>query len=204
VAKKSAPSDEGIAYEEETPTHKRFGAPMDALIGKLESRNEDDSLTFEEAEEFLAAATLLVDCTGAQEIIKENFGAGISVLHHLAAENPEILQDVRTALTSITLAVVCATNEIACQAIAHESATQGHIYRKNAEIASMADQARAVASEVWNADADHEYRIDEVARLVSDELERRGLQPPQKDTLKKWIRPVAPPYASKGGRPKKT
>jgi tRNA nucleotidyltransferase/poly(A) polymerase len=75
----------------------------------------------------------------------------------------------------------------------------------NAAKATAQDCARTLASEIWQADADQEYRLKDMAGLVEDVLKRKGCKElPSLERIKEWIKPVAPAYARKGGRPRKT
>ncbi|WP_433740052.1 hypothetical protein [Pseudomonas putida] len=67
------------------------------------------------------------------------------------------------------------------------------------------NRARTLASEAWQADTEQEYRLSEVAAMVKGSLEHEGFtQLPKLPSIKDWIKPTAPAYARKGGRPRKT
>jgi hypothetical protein len=73
---------------------------------------------------------------------------------------------------------------------------------KNAAI----EQAQEIARDLWAADTDETIRIRDMADKVYKALLTRGMTdvlPQESDTLKDWIRPVAPDYACKPGKPKK-
>jgi hypothetical protein len=75
----------------------------------------------------------------------------------------------------------------------------------NAAKATVQDRARTLASEVWQADTDQEFRLKDMAGLVKDVLKREGREDlPSLERIKKWIKPVAPAYASNPGRSPKT
>ncbi|MBV4516393.1 hypothetical protein [Pseudomonas kurunegalensis] len=70
-----------------------------------------------------------------------------------------------------------------------------------------AKQALKLASTIWNKDFDKKIRIGDMADLVYRKLADQGFGlalPGTSDRLKEWIKPVAPDYARKGGRRKKT
>lgn len=74
---------------------------------------------------------------------------------------------------------------------------------ENSEKAATIERARALAAELWQADTDQEYRLLEMANVIRDALEREGFEDlPKAGSIKEWIRPVAPDYASNGGAPK--
>ncbi|MFT0517688.1 hypothetical protein [Pseudomonas faucium] len=68
-------------------------------------------------------------------------------------------------------------------------------------------QALKLAAANWEKDFDQAIRIGDMADLVYRKLADQGLGlalPGTSDRLKEWIKPVAPDYARKGGRRKKT
>lgn len=73
----------------------------------------------------------------------------------------------------------------------------------------MKEEARQIAKELWAADTEKELFIGEVADLVINELhakldkETAKKIPKTNATMRKWIRPVAPGYATDPGRPVK-
>jgi hypothetical protein len=74
----------------------------------------------------------------------------------------------------------------------------------NAAKAATQNRARTLASEAWQADAEQEYRLSEVAAMVKGSLEHEGFtELPKLPSIKDWIKHVAPAYARKAGRPRK-
>lgn len=192
-----------MKYEDKTPTHNKFGAPMDALIDQMPDRSAEDGLTFDEMAEFLKTTVLLVDAPDSQEDILQNFSAAVAILRGVAEARPEIAGEIKAALENLTLGVICATNEIACQRIEHESKTGQGIYAANEALEESRRLACEMARELWDADHDCELRIGDVAELVRAEMQHQGRKPPKIDTVRGWISQAAPDYARKGGRPKK-
>lgn len=192
-----------MKYEDKTPTHKKFGAPMDALIDQMPDRSAEDGLTFDEMAEFLKTTVLLVDAPDSQEDILQNFSAAVAILRGVAEARPEIAGEIKAALENLTLGVICATNEIACQRIEHESETGRNIYAANEDLEKSKSLACDIARELWAADHDHELRIGYVAGVVHREMQRQGRKPPKIETVRGWISQEAPDYARQGGRPKK-
>ncbi len=67
--------------------------------------------------------------------------------------------------------------------------------------------ARALAIELWHADTAQKIRISDMAERVYRTLASEGFIDSLPDTaerVKEWIKPVAPDYARKGGKPRKT
>lgn len=68
------------------------------------------------------------------------------------------------------------------------------------------DQAKIIAKALWNNDKDKKIRMLEMAELVYSELFENGYMrhlPDNRNSLKDWIKDIAPPYASEAGRPPK-
>lgn len=79
------------------------------------------------------------------------------------------------------------------------------------EINKLKDQAvekaLALAAANWQDDLSQSIRIGEMADIVYRSLAEQGLNvalPDTSDRLKAWIKPVAPDYARRGGRSRKT
>lgn len=90
-------------------------------------------------------------------------------------------------------------------------ATQSKRMKGLNEINRIKDEAMkkalALASSRWEEDVDRNIRVGDMADIVYRALAEQGLQmalPGTSDRLKEWIKPVAPDYARKGGRSKKT
>lgn len=73
--------------------------------------------------------------------------------------------------------------------------------------AAARERAKEIASERWNKDTEHKIRLGQMADLVWKVLVDEGYTdylPNTAVSIKIWIKPVAPTYACKGGRPKTT
>lgn len=83
------------------------------------------------------------------------------------------------------------------------------LIRREIGLSVLKDSAQREAHEIWASDTEEEFRIGEVAKLVQEELLRRidfsgwPTDCPGVETVKRWLREVAPEYAMRGGRPKK-
>lgn len=67
------------------------------------------------------------------------------------------------------------------------------------------EQAKIIAKALWNNDKEQKIRIKEMAIAVYTELYDNGFKlqlPNSTDSLQNWIKDIAPPYATTGGRPK--
>lgn len=74
----------------------------------------------------------------------------------------------------------------------------------------LREKAQALAAYYWARDSHQTIRLSEMCQQVYADLwpyveagDMSGLLPAAADGLKEWLRPVAPEYARKGGRPKK-
>jgi len=77
----------------------------------------------------------------------------------------------------------------------------------NAAKASAVERAQTIATELWQADIAQVIRVGDMADRVYRALTDEGLTeslPGTAERLKEWIKPVAPDYARKGGRRRKT
>lgn len=73
--------------------------------------------------------------------------------------------------------------------------------------ADLVEAALDIANTIWLNDTDKALRIGDVASSVYIQLKEQGkgeLLPEKTDTIKTWIKPIAPNYATRGGRPKKS
>jgi len=82
--------------------------------------------------------------------------------------------------------------------------------QSNSQKQTFMGGARDVARRMWADDHERKIRLSEMCDRVykfmqplEQELGRDDLLPGLPDVLKRWLRPVAPDYAKKGGRPKK-
>ncbi|WP_223506701.1 hypothetical protein [Pseudomonas sp. GL-RE-29] len=115
-------------------------------------------------------------------------------------------------LDQLTKVIVCFFRLGATMVVPHivdkkkvEQVFQRSLGPLNAAKANVQDRARTLAYEVWQADTEQEYRLSEVAAMVKDSLKREGFTAlPKLPSINAWIKPTAPAYASKPGRPRKT
>ncbi|VVQ07829.1 hypothetical protein PS934_03262 [Pseudomonas fluorescens] len=83
----------------------------------------------------------------------------------------------------------------------------GPLCKRNNHKAAAIEYAKVIATEIWDADIEQNIRIGEMAERVWARLINEGLDkwlPDKPESIRKWIQPAAPPYALKGGRPRKT
>ncbi|WP_144061666.1 hypothetical protein SF175_10155 [Azotobacter vinelandii DJ] len=55
------------------------------------------------------------------------------------------------------------------------------------------ERAREIATDLWQADTTHEFRLLDMAEQIEDILRREGIEKlPTMTRIKEWIKPVAP------------
>tara|TARA_R110001599_G_scaffold203973_4_gene401212 strand:- start:1708 stop:2343 length:636 start_codon:yes stop_codon:yes gene_type:complete len=84
------------------------------------------------------------------------------------------------------------------------------IFKRNLEIDFLKKMSQSIAELAWRDDIDQAIRLSEACEMVWPQLVemavRRDMQdllPDKASSLRDWLRPIAPDYARKGGRPKK-
>lgn len=88
-----------------------------------------------------------------------------------------------------------------------EMGTIRPLVEQNTAKAAAVERAKAIATELWQADTAQEIRIGDMAEHVYRVLAAGGFTdslPGTAERIKEWINPVAPDYARKGGRRRKT
>ncbi|MNR34390.1 hypothetical protein D3C85_1521600 [compost metagenome] len=88
-----------------------------------------------------------------------------------------------------------------------QAARMQPLARKQAAKSMVIDRAQSIAKERWKLDTNQKIRIGEMAELVWAELAKEGLadlRPENTQQIRNWIKPAAPDYARKGGKPRKS
>jgi len=123
----------------------------------------------------------------------------------LLKKHPESEELIMGSALSLTLAGVLAVEDLIFKSSQSELQKARPFLVANRQKTIVAERARAIAGDVWQADTAHEYRVSEVAVMVRDTLELEGITDlPAIERVREWIRPIAPPHARLGGRPSKT
>lgn len=80
----------------------------------------------------------------------------------------------------------------------------GGLDERNKRAALIGSELQRHAKDLWDADAEEEFKVTEVAHLVKGAVERDypGDRIPGLYRVKEWIKIHAPEYARKGGAPK--
>ncbi|EJM48942.1 hypothetical protein PMI26_00525 [Pseudomonas sp. GM33] len=85
-------------------------------------------------------------------------------------------------------------------------------YKKSLGVTNMLkdaaiDRAKAIATELWEADIAQVIKLAMMVQSVWNQMIDEGYQaqlPDKPESIRKWIKHVAPAYARKAGRPRKT
>ncbi len=91
--------------------------------------------------------------------------------------------------------------------IQRERKTIRPLVRWNSTKITAVERAKTIADDIWKNDTAQEIRIGEAAKRIYQTLVDEGftkILPDSFERIKKWIKPVAPDYACKGGRRRKT
>ncbi len=176
-----------------------FTDHINSVISRGANPSSDD------IKSLVASSLMLAESTTHKQLAVKGFAIALNELESLASDLP-------TAAPRINSAIYCfmaaAQMVIAGNAVdRHKNFARkfGPIAKTNAEAEQRRELAQTIAAELWEADADSEFRLLDMAEVVRRELARKGFADlPKADRIKEWIKPVAPDYARKGGRRRKT
>lgn len=202
VEERKARDPAEIAAERNLPSNRRFNALHQQLIEPL-TRSLTHDGEYASFDELHDTAVLLFDQDrSGKRLIQSAF----SVLEDVAGDDEGRSHDLRYVVTCLLLAALSNTADRATRTAERERATLKGLSARNQAIALASDRARAIATDLWEKDQEQAIRIGDMAQRVWSAMIDEGLSdqmPEQADRLKVWIKPVAPAYATKGGRAKK-
>jgi hypothetical protein len=194
--------------EHRTPTHRKIGVALQHVVDEITREMEESGgmvFNFQQLRSVAATFPLLVD-DDRREIIESGLAAGIDSLEFIAARHPESAEDVAVAAQAMLLAMFGVINEVATKAIEGEMVRIAPLVKQNDAKAQLIARACDIAETLWREDSDQSIRISGMADQVYRALSAEGFTdtlPGSADPIKIWIKPVAPDYARKGGRPAK-
>lgn len=183
--------------EKSTSTHKRIGGPLDEFFESHDMGHMDLSAS----EDLLDRLTLIVPEGDAKLTAGDFFKFGLSIAHahtNTKTEDREVLEEI---VGAIAMGAAYLVNEIACKKIEAEMVYESNLAQNKAAKAKV--EAERLAVDLWARDAQEELMIGVCAKIVRNDLDRIGFGQFAEETVKRWIRPKAPGYAKRGGRPKK-
>lgn len=197
-------SPEEIEDEENTPARRQFD-PLFNQVFDLIFTPADDDVALSSMERLQAAAALLFR-SGSEEdagLIRKAF------LRFAEAVEGDEDRDfaLRHGLTMLLLAALGSRIDMVYAIADQQKSKMKGLKSKARAVQRLIDRAREIAAQRWEADHLQEIRIGAMADLVYRQLAQEFGQahlPELPETVKDWIKPVAPEYARRGGRAKKS
>lgn len=179
------------------------GSLFRKTIGDVKQQNDG----IERVKTFAAAMLVLSEDTHYKHLATKGFGLALGDLEDLVAAHPEIAPKIFSAATNLMVASHCIVTGNALKR--HEKFSQkvAPLALVNAAKAAAIERAQAIAAQLWEADAAQAIRLGEMADKVYRALVAEGFTeslPGTTESLKEWIKPVAPDYARKPGRSRKS
>lgn len=179
----------------------RAGKIMSSVTSELGEAQNNPSI--ENLRNMASANLILAEDSDTKKLARMMFIATFIEIEDLIQKKPEIsssLISIAATLTAASQLVICGN---ALKRHKNFSARINPLAEKNVKASQRSDRACVIASELWAADSENEFRLLEMATQVRDILEREGEQDlPQIERIKEWIKKVAPEYARRPGRGK--
>lgn len=179
----------------------RAGKIMSSVASELGEAQNNPSI--ENLRSMAAANLMLAEDSETKKLARMMFIVTFTQIEDLIQREPE----ASSSLISIAATLIAASQFVICgNALKRHknfSARISPLAEKNTKSSQRSDRACVIASDLWAADSDNEFRLLDMATQVRDILEREGEQGlPQIDRIKEWIKKVAPDYARRPGRGK--
>lgn len=196
--------------KEITPTYKKLGISFVELGLKID-RDLDESksgvLTFDRMNEIAETVSLLVEDDDDRLEIVNELKLGLApfekIAEHDAAAQSLLFKGAQQILIGMfKVAITIASVRVKREIVKIAPLARQH---KAKEVAVV--RACELAKELWDADERQEIRIGRMADMVYIKLAGEGMKellPDSSERMKDWIKLVAPTYARKGGRNRKT
>jgi len=163
--------------------------------------------SFEQMQMIAKTIPILLDDDEERTSVQDKFTAGLNILSDVSEEFPEIAEEAAAGAQLLVMGVFQIVSEIVDKQMHGESARLAPLTKQNEEKQELIKMARSLAEEMWVKDTAQKIRIGEMTAYVYSALYEKGFQsmlPSNQDAVKDWIKLVAPAYARKGGKPKKT
>jgi hypothetical protein len=189
--------------EKFTPTHRKYGGPMEQFIDELKGTDCGD-FSYEQLRRMTEIS--LYKCADREES-QGMINISFDIFEQLSEAHPQLAEDLHNAVTCLAFAISYHTSELSYSAIEREVVTVGALAAQNAAKARAMDRAKEIASELWAEDSEQAKKVSGMALEVKGRLVDEGygdLLPESIERLREWVKPVAPEYARKGGRPSKS
>lgn len=194
--------------EESTPTYKSVGKHLEALAAAIDKELEEQHyrpLSFARLNDIAETICMIFDDEEEKPRILGDFCQGLIDLQMAAVESPEVANVIAAGAQKILIAMCNVAIVVAHDRMRVEVARIAPLARRNQASGNLITLARVLAKRFWALDAGNEIRTGDMAEKVYRKLADEGLiklLPGSADRVKKWIKPVAPEYATKAGRRK--
>lgn len=199
-----------------SPTYKRTRSNFEGV--KLALRNENgpsgapdiDSLCTGTVSAISACSNLASSDHQEQYPLEKAIVAtkrAFRLLQEIERSCPEAAELAHETALMLMFSWASASTDLTNAQIAREIPAMRPIVRMRVAKAAAVERAKAIATEQWQTDTAQEIRVGEMADKVYRLLATEGFAeslPDLPERLKEWIKPVAPSYARKGGRRRKT
>lgn len=199
---RDAMTPEERAVEANLPSNRRFRPTMNKFIRTAFPATKLPDGEFASLDELQEAAELLFD---PEPYMAESLAKAFDYLRDVG-DNEYRRAALQFSLSLILLVAMSSESAKVSRAAERERASLKGITARNQAISLASDRARVIAVDLWEQDEEQVIRIGDMAQRVWAVMIDEGLSehmPEQADRLKVWIKPVAPAYATKGGRTKK-
>lgn len=192
-----------MQFEEDTKTHKKFGAALDEILDRADL--QADAWPLDYSKELLQSVARLVDCPDMKDLVNEGIESSLDSLKEIADSAPDFAAGIQRAVETLALMMMAAANEIACQSIGVEHAKLLNLPQYKQKISGVETRAGAIAEEFCENDTERDLRFGDLSKIVSYQLVREGFDRCGPKAVKGWIDFVRykHPYLSKPGRKKK-
>lgn len=190
-----------------TPTFRKLAEHMDsafAILNAIEANGADAS--FDQLRALIRVAVADTPEDTQEETLKI-LNQGLSDLEQLSFELPCLSVRLRLAALALVIGTIQIGTFPAGERIGQEKKKIKPILTHNNAKAAAVERSQSIATKLWQADTEQEMRLGDMAERVYRALAAEGFTdslPGTADRIKEWIKPVAPDYARKGGRRRKT
>ncbi|MBD8483357.1 hypothetical protein [Pseudomonas coleopterorum] len=195
-----------MVEEHETPTSKRVSAKLDYMFEQLKPFVENgEEVPFSVMQEIFILA-LTEDHDDDACVNRNLIHSSFEILETLKAkeenDSPLLSAAMLNLLTVVFGNYVTSNN----RSIEREMTSFKGLYAINKSQSDTSTRAQEIAKSLWAEDHDRAIRVGEMAQRVYAQMHAEGRSanlPKDAEALRKWIKPVAPPYSQRGGRARK-
>lgn len=173
---------------------------------ELVENNENSALSIDDLVMFAGAMSEhLID--EERSAVSELLGRALVSVDQLVSRHPESESLIMGAAAGLILGGLRSTEDLIFRLCSGEMIKARPFLRANRQKAAAKERAQEIAVQFWQRDAEKSIRIGEMAdkvwRALADE-DLRDQMPETTERIKEWIKSVAPDYARKPGRRRKS